>query len=70
MNVSNSIPFIFLVTDGSVEDEREICSIVKRHIADAERSSPRLCTFGIGSPDNLVIDLLLYPFTNISYSSR
>ncbi|EXC32302.1 von Willebrand factor A domain-containing protein [Morus notabilis] len=44
---TNSIPFIFLVTDGSVEDEREICSVVKRYLANAEYISPRICTFGI-----------------------
>lgn len=46
---SDSIPFIFLITDGSVEDEREICNMVKGHIVDGELNSPRICTFGIGS---------------------
>ncbi|KAI3512493.1 hypothetical protein L1887_19809 [Cichorium endivia] len=46
---SDSIPFIFLITDGSVEDEREICNMVKGRIVDGELNSPRICTFGIGS---------------------
>nr|XP_043637476.1 uncharacterized protein LOC122608432 [Erigeron canadensis] len=45
----NSIPFIFLITDGAVEDEREICNMMKGHIMDRELNSPRICTFGIGS---------------------
>ncbi|KAL4560141.1 hypothetical protein LXL04_032290 [Taraxacum kok-saghyz] len=46
---SHSIPFIFLITDGTVEDEKDICKMVKGHIVDGELNSPRICTFGIGS---------------------
>ncbi|CAI0419188.1 unnamed protein product [Linum tenue] len=49
---SNSIPLIFLVTDGTVEDERDICNFVKASLASAATEtsiSPRICTFGIGS---------------------
>ncbi|XP_062087837.1 uncharacterized protein LOC133794562 isoform X2 [Humulus lupulus] len=45
---SDSIPFIFLITDGSVEDEREICSIVKGYVTNGDSVCPRICTFGIG----------------------
>lgn len=44
-----SIPFIFLVTDGAVEDERHICDIMKSHITGGGSIHPRICTFGIGS---------------------
>jgi hypothetical protein len=40
---------IFFVTDGSVEDERNICKTVKSSIANQEsKISPRIYTFGIG----------------------
>ncbi|KAK7281314.1 hypothetical protein RIF29_09182 [Crotalaria pallida] len=44
-----SIPIIFLVTDGSVEDERQICDVIKNHMINAESIPPRIYTFGIGS---------------------
>ncbi|KAK1436917.1 hypothetical protein QVD17_02701 [Tagetes erecta] len=47
---SDSIPLIFLITDGAVEDEREICNMMKHHIdVNGELNSPRIYTFGIGS---------------------
>ncbi|KAK2982220.1 hypothetical protein RJ640_009152 [Escallonia rubra] len=45
----NSLPVIFLVTDGSVEDERNICDVVKRHASSQGSLSPRIYTFGIGT---------------------
>ncbi|KAF7837543.1 inter alpha-trypsin inhibitor, heavy chain 4-like isoform X1 [Senna tora] len=45
----SSIPIIFLVTDGTVEDERHICDIMKKHMIDGESIHPRIYTFGIGS---------------------
>lgn len=45
---SVSIPLIFLITDGTVEDERDICNMMKGHIVDGVLNSPRICTFGIG----------------------
>ncbi|KAA0059388.1 von Willebrand factor A domain-containing protein 5A isoform X2 [Cucumis melo var. makuwa] len=45
----NSIPLIFLITDGSVDNEREICNIVKASLKSRNTISPRLCTFGIGT---------------------
>ncbi|GJR01090.1 putative von Willebrand factor A [Tanacetum coccineum] len=44
-----SIPLIFLITDGSVEDEKDICNIVKDQLVDGGINCPRICTFGIGS---------------------
>nr|GEU72748.1 von Willebrand factor, type A [Tanacetum cinerariifolium] len=35
-----SIPLIFLITDGSVEDEKDICSIVKNQLVDEGINSP------------------------------
>lgn len=46
---SDSVPLIFLVTDGSVEDEREICEFVKSYVTSGQSvRTPRICTFGIG----------------------
>ncbi|XP_021828452.1 inter alpha-trypsin inhibitor, heavy chain 4 [Prunus avium] len=45
---SDSIPFIFLITDGAVEDEREICTIMKGYLTSAGSVCPRISTFGIG----------------------
>ncbi|KAK7265454.1 hypothetical protein RJT34_33074 [Clitoria ternatea] len=44
-----SVPIIFLVTDGTVEDERQICAMVKNHMTNGESICPRIYTFGIGS---------------------
>ncbi|KAL3737399.1 hypothetical protein ACJRO7_026203 [Eucalyptus globulus] len=46
---TGSIPFIFLVTDGAVENEREICNKVKDHCSSGLPICPRICTFGIGA---------------------
>lgn len=43
-----SIPLIFLITDGAVEDEKDICNIVKDRLMDGGFNCPRICTFGIG----------------------
>ncbi|KAI3716379.1 hypothetical protein L6452_23672 [Arctium lappa] len=45
----DSIPLIFLITDGTVEDERDICNMMKCCLVDGDMNSPRICTFGIGS---------------------
>ncbi|XP_012573394.1 uncharacterized protein [Cicer arietinum] len=45
----SSLPIIFLVTDGTVEDERQICATVKNHMLSGESICPRIYTFGIGS---------------------
>ncbi|CAN1136180.1 hypothetical protein LINPERHAP1_LOCUS12750 [Linum perenne] len=45
---SGIIPLIFLVTDGTVEDERHICEAMKNECIVGEEISPRIHTFGIG----------------------
>lgn len=44
----SSVPIIFLVTDGTVEDERQICTMVKNHMINGDSVCPRIYTFGIG----------------------
>ncbi|KAK9066149.1 hypothetical protein SSX86_013470 [Deinandra increscens subsp. villosa] len=44
-----SIPLTFLITDGAVQDEKDICNIIKDHLMDGGINCPRICTFGIGS---------------------
>lgn len=48
-NSKGSIPIIFLVTDGAVEDERQICDVMKKRLANEDAISPRIYTFGIGN---------------------
>ncbi|XVE88610.1 hypothetical protein DITRI_Ditri19aG0083100 [Diplodiscus trichospermus] len=48
-DTSDGIPLIFLITDGSVEDEREICNVMKGYLTSGRSVSPRICTFGIGT---------------------
>lgn len=48
-NTHNSIPMIFLVTDGAVEDERQICDYVKSQLTNRGSICPRIYTFGIGT---------------------
>ncbi|XP_031105642.1 uncharacterized protein LOC116010394 [Ipomoea triloba] len=44
----HSIPLIYLITDGTVEDEREICEVIRCQRTKGGLNSPRICTFGIG----------------------
>ncbi|KVI05856.1 von Willebrand factor, type A [Cynara cardunculus var. scolymus] len=44
-----SIPLIFLITDGAVEDEKDICNTMKDRLLDGGINCPRICTFGIDS---------------------
>ncbi|XP_059645088.1 uncharacterized protein LOC132286730 isoform X2 [Cornus florida] len=46
---SDAVPFIFLITDGAVEDERHIYNVMKGHLINRGSICPRICTFGIGS---------------------
>ncbi|MED6171012.1 hypothetical protein PIB30_036772 [Stylosanthes scabra] len=48
-SAQSSVPIVFLVTDGTVDDERQICSMVKNHMTNGESLCPRIYTFGIGS---------------------
>lgn len=44
------VPLVYLVTDGSVENEREICIAMKECCSRKDTSiSPRISTFGIGN---------------------
>ncbi|KAK1268468.1 hypothetical protein QJS04_geneDACA005099 [Acorus gramineus] len=47
-NACDSVPHIFLITDGAVEDERNICRTIKSLIPSRVSMSPRISTFGIG----------------------
>ncbi|XP_058108654.1 uncharacterized protein LOC131251745 isoform X2 [Magnolia sinica] len=44
----DSITQIFLVTDGAVEDERNICQMIKDRTDSRGSRCPRISTFGIG----------------------
>ncbi|XP_020549348.1 inter alpha-trypsin inhibitor, heavy chain 4 isoform X1 [Sesamum indicum] len=44
----NSIPIIFLVTDGADKDERHICDVMKSQFTDRKDVFPRIYTLGIG----------------------
>ncbi|KAL4282715.1 hypothetical protein GQ457_16G002330 [Hibiscus cannabinus] len=48
-NTQGSIPMVFLVTDGAVEDERKICDWMSKVVKNGGTLCPRIHTFGIGS---------------------
>ena len=48
-NSHDTLPQIFLVTDGSVGDERNICHTVKTELTNRGSMSPRISTFGLGN---------------------
>ncbi|XP_039832733.1 uncharacterized protein LOC120693379 isoform X2 [Panicum virgatum] len=48
-NSHDALPQIYLVTDGSVDDERNICHTVKTQLMNRGPKSPRVSTFGLGS---------------------
>ncbi|XP_027067154.1 uncharacterized protein [Coffea arabica] len=48
-DTKSSVPIIFLITDGAVEDERRICDVMKHRLMDKRKMFPRIYTFGIGS---------------------
>lgn len=55
---SDSVPLIFLVTDGAVEDERGICNFVKSYVTSGQSvRTPRICTFGIGKNSGFLFSL-------------
>ncbi|XP_010537667.1 PREDICTED: inter-alpha-trypsin inhibitor heavy chain H3-like isoform X3 [Tarenaya hassleriana] len=47
-NTRGSVPMIFFITDGSVEDERHISNIIKKRLESSGSLYPRIYTFGIG----------------------
>ncbi|GKA21959.1 inter-alpha-trypsin inhibitor heavy chain-related protein, partial [Tanacetum coccineum] len=43
-----SLPIIFFITDGAIEDERQICEVMKKQLrSQGSKPCPRICTFGI-----------------------
>ncbi|KAL5835626.1 hypothetical protein ACOSQ4_015123 [Xanthoceras sorbifolium] len=48
-NTRGSIPIIFLVTDGAVEDDRHICDLMKSRLTNGGSICPRIYSLGIGS---------------------
>ncbi|XP_019198615.1 PREDICTED: inter-alpha-trypsin inhibitor heavy chain H3-like isoform X2 [Ipomoea nil] len=47
-DTSKTIPIIFLITDGAVEDERHICDVMKSHLTKDRTICPRVYTLGVG----------------------
>lgn len=47
-NNKGSIPIIFLVTDGAVEDDRKICDGMRSHLTNEGSIHPRIHSFGVG----------------------
>lgn len=45
---TDAVPLIFLITDGAVQDERDICNFVKGSTTSEGSISPRIFTLGIG----------------------
>jgi len=48
-NSHDVLPQIYLVTDGSVDDERNICHTLKTQLMKSGSKSPRISTFGLGN---------------------
>ncbi|VFQ65510.1 unnamed protein product [Cuscuta campestris] len=47
-NPRHSNTVLFVITDGAVEDERQICEVIRGQLLKGGANSPRICTFGIG----------------------
>lgn len=47
-NFPEAVPYVFLITDGAVANERDICQIMQSRIAALGPRAPRISTFGIG----------------------
>jgi hypothetical protein len=48
-SVHDALPQIYLVTDGSVDDEHIICQTMKTELINKGSKSPRISTFGLGN---------------------
>lgn len=48
-NTHGSFPVIYLITDGAVENERQICDVMQSHLTSKGSICPRIYTFGIGN---------------------
>jgi hypothetical protein len=44
----DAVPYIFLITDGAVADERKICRLIQAAVTSRGGKAPRISTFGIG----------------------
>lgn len=63
---TQSIPVIFFVTDGAVENERQICEVMIKQLRNQGSDlCPRIYTFGIGKDFILSSYCLLLPVRNI-----
>ncbi|KAJ1291847.1 hypothetical protein BS78_02G348400 [Paspalum vaginatum] len=51
-SVHDALPQIYLITDGSVDDEHNICQTTKTDLINRGPKSPRISTFGLGSHCN------------------
>ncbi|KAK8348604.1 hypothetical protein V6Z12_A06G090700 [Gossypium hirsutum] len=51
-NTPGSIPMVFLVTDGTVEDERKICEWMDKRMKNGGSLCPRIHTLGIDTIDS------------------
>ncbi len=47
-NFPEAVPYVFLITDGAVADERNICLAMQSRILALGARAPRISTFGIG----------------------
>ncbi|KAG0629908.1 hypothetical protein M758_1G138400 [Ceratodon purpureus] len=47
-NFPEAVPYVFLITDGAVADERNICLAMQSRIIALGARAPRISTFGIG----------------------
>lgn len=64
---SKSVPLIFLITDGTVEDERDISNMIKSCHVDGATSSPRIFTFGMGRLFHLLDNIVSIFMANFIY---
>lgn len=47
-NFPEAVPYVFLITDGAVVNERDICRRMQSRIAALGPRAPHISTFGIG----------------------
>lgn len=47
-NFPGAVPYVFLITDGAVDNEKNICLTMQSRIVELGARAPRISTFGIG----------------------
>lgn len=62
------LPQIFLMTDGSVDDEHNICQTVKTELISRGSKSPRISTFGLGNVKESVKYTIISLFKTLDLS--